>query len=154
MLKMTTKARGPKELAAKFQKAARHAPSAFERSMQKALILIQNSVKRNLTGGHPLHVRSGRLRNSIQREMRKRGIHLEGAVGSNLIYAPIHEYGATIYAKGPAMIFKYKGNWYHVKKVVEPKRPYIEPAFTSNRERVNQMFGRDMSGLLQREGLA
>ncbi len=154
MLGMKTTVKGDKELVKKYKRAGKRVPRTVGMSMRKALYLVQNSMKLHLSGGSPLNVRSGRLRGSIRHEMRKRGIHLEGSVGSNLIYAPVHEFGAEIHTKSAAgMRFMVGGHWVTAQKVTIPKRPYAEPALTSNRERINQIFGRDMSNALRREGL-
>lgn len=154
MLNMKTTIRGGKELAKKWRAVAAKAKKQERRSMQKTLIILQNSVKRNLAGGHPLNVRSGRLRRAIGREIIERGSHIKGTVGSNVIYDPVHEYGAIIRAKTSAgMRFVIDGQWITAHEVTIPKREHYAPAFTSNRERINQLFGRDTNALLQREGL-
>jgi len=153
MLKTQTIVRGAKEIAAKFERAAREEERTIRLSMQKSLRLVQNSAKLHLTGGNPLNVRSGRLRRSVQTDIRGSGRQMEGRVGTNIIYGPVHEYGATIQAKGGYMVFQHKGHWFHVKRVTIPKRPWLEPAFTSNTERINYYFGHDVTGMLQRTGL-
>jgi len=52
--------------------------------------------------------KTGRLRKSIKRSgVKKVGDVLEGTVGSKVIYAPVHEFGAKITAKkGKYLIFK------------------------------------------------
>lgn len=156
MLNMQTKISGNKKLAAKLKRTGRRMDSQMERSMQKALNIVLRSAKQHLTGGLPLNVRSGRLRGSVTTRISKKSSgSLSGAVGSNVIYAPVHEYGAEIRAKNAEyMTFKYKGMWYRLKEVTIPKRPWLGPAFESNVTRINQVFGRDVTGLLRRERLA
>jgi len=153
MLKMQTIIRGGKETAAKFQRAAAEEERTMRRSMQKSLRLVQRSAKRNLTGGHPLHVRSSRLRRSVDIDIRGSGRKMEGRAGTNVVYGPVHEYGATIKAKGDAMRFQIKGHWVSAQEVKIPKQSWLEPAFVSNRERINYYFGRDTSTMLHRVGL-
>jgi phage gpG-like protein len=81
-------------------------------------------------GGKPLLDR-GRLRASIAKEVSASGFRL----GSNLIYARVHQYGATIRpVRAKALRFRgvsYRGGrrkyskWIFAKKVVIPRRQYI-----------------------------
>lgn len=52
-------------------------------------------------------------------------------VGTNLVYAPPHEFGATIRAKnGPFLIFQLdSGEWIRTRSVTIPARPFLRPAF-------------------------
>jgi phage gpG-like protein len=48
------------------------------------------------------------------------------AIGSDLIYAPVHEWGATISAKtAPYLKFQYGGGWNEVTSVKIPPRPFM-----------------------------
>ena len=55
-------------------------------------------------------------------------------VGSNLPYAPVHEFGATIRAKrAPFLRFKtLDGKWHSVKSVTIPARPFLRPAIADS----------------------
>jgi len=52
-------------------------------------------------------------------------------MGTTMIYAKVHEYGATIKAKNaPYLVFRTDdGAWHSVKEVRIPPRPYMRPAF-------------------------
>jgi len=52
-------------------------------------------------------------------------------VGTNVIYAPIQEFGGIIRAKNaPYLVFKTKdGTWHSVKSVQIPAHPYLRPAY-------------------------
>ncbi len=65
------------------------------------------------------------------------------AVGSNLKYAPVHEFGATIRAKNaPFLVFKtLDGAWHKIKKVVIPARPFLQPAVQDSREVIRKLAG-------------
>lgn len=89
--------------------------------------VVSRSQKDYLTGGHPLHRRTGKLAQSVGYR-----VHEDYAeVGSNLVYAPVHEFGATIRpgAKGFLAWQGAGGEWIFTKKpVVIPPRPYLRPA--------------------------
>jgi len=59
-------------------------------------------------------------------------------VGTNLIYAPVQEFGATICAKNkPWLHFKTRdGQWHKVKCVTVPAHPYMRPAFDTEQQNV------------------
>ncbi len=135
MLGMKTTVKGAASLAKEFRKIAKETKKQERRTMQKALVLVKNQAKRNLTGGNPLHVRTNTLRRSVISAITERGRrHMEGTVGTNVVYGPAHEYGS--------------------EKANLPARPWLEPAFESNLSAINKLFNRDMSGLLKRRGLA
>lgn len=51
------------------------------------------------------------------------------SVGSNLIYAAIHEYGGVIYPRTARYLsFPVEGGWVMTTKVTMPKRPWLSPA--------------------------
>ena len=70
------------------------------RAMNRVTIMIQTRVKEKLSG-EVLHVQTGTLRRSINREVRVGGPGLiEGVVGTNVEYGRVHEYGF----KGTVMV--------------------------------------------------
>lgn len=82
--------------------------------------------KRSLRGGKTL-TRTGTLRNSIHARATQAGAE----VGTNLIYAATHQFGAngrTIRAKKkPYLMFQSGGRWIRKKQVTVsiPARPYL-----------------------------
>lgn len=71
--------------------------------------------------GKPL-VDTGRLRNSIIVE----SSDTEAVIGTNLIYAPVHQFGATIKPKnGKFLRFKIGNKEIFTKQVVISARPFI-----------------------------
>lgn len=82
--------------------------------------------------GQPPALVTGRLRRSIHRttpRIMDPGV-ARCAVGSTLIYAPVHEFGpVTITAKrAPYLRFQYGGSWHQVTSVRIPRRPYLATA--------------------------
>jgi phage gpG-like protein len=77
--------------------------------------------------------RTGELRRSISGPRGYDASELPRAieVGSDLVYAPVHEFGATIKAKRkPYLVFQLPGGeWRSAKMVYIPERPFIAPAF-------------------------
>ncbi len=60
-----------------------------------------------------------------------RGFKASVRIGTNLVYAAIHEFGGVIHAKkAPALVFKTAdGQWHRVTSVTIPPRPYLRPAW-------------------------
>ena len=81
----------------------------------------QKSWRASLQGGKSLQ-NTGRLRDSIQLVVNGSDI----AVGTNVIYAKTHQFGATIRAKnGKYLTFKGAGSWAKVQSVSIPARPFL-----------------------------
>lgn len=71
--------------------------------------------------GQPL-VDSGRLRASLTSEVASDRV----SVGTNLIYAPPHQFGATIVPVRAKMLAWQVGNaWHFAKRVTIPPRPFL-----------------------------
>ena len=107
--------------------------------------IVSVSQKKYLTGGNPLNVRSGNLRNRMYYKLIS---NLKARVGNNLKYAKVHESknvadrtilpknkprlyiplhrGAKKYQKG----MKFGVDFVFAKKVVMPLRQFIKPAIT------------------------
>ena len=82
--------------------------------------------------GQPPALVTGRLRRSIHRttpRIMEPGV-ARSAVGSTLIYAPVHENGpVTIRPKRSAYLkFQYGGVWHTRTQVTIPRRPYLATA--------------------------
>lgn len=77
---------------------------------------------------------TGNLAGAITSEVQIRNeTVVEGRVGTNLVYARIHELGGIIKPKSKKYLhFKGKnGQWAKVKKVQIKARPYLRPAYVS-----------------------
>jgi len=71
--------------------------------------------------GQPL-VEKGHLKNSIDYRVEENSV----VVGTNLPYAPVHQFGAKIEAKAkPYLKFMVNGHWVQVKSVTIPERPFM-----------------------------
>lgn len=112
--------------------------AAFRRLVDDVVL----RAKENVSLGRPgLIPRTGRLRQSIQKGPYKQltpGGYGEQRVYSNLIYARVHEFGATIRPrKGPYLVFRLwnfsdttepTGPWVRARQVTIPPRPFLGPA--------------------------
>jgi len=71
--------------------------------------------------GQPLRD-TGRL----QRSLTTQASNSQAAVGTNVIYAPVHQFGATIRPRvAPWLVFKVGGKWVKTKKVNIKPRPFM-----------------------------
>lgn len=61
--------------------------------LDKISLEVQRSVKEDKLSGQVLSVRTGTLRRSINRRVEEYGGGLRAVVGTNVAYAPAHEYG-------------------------------------------------------------
>lgn len=84
---------------------------------------------------------TGLLRSSIgvrvQASRRKSLARVGSGVGGGrpVKYAPIHEYGGTIQARGSGYLkFKINGQWYQKKSVHIPARPYLKPSLETKQQ--------------------
>lgn len=67
-------------------------------------------------------VDTGRLRRSITFRASPKDV----VVGTNVKYAPIHQFGGTIVPKNkPYLVFKTSSGWVRTKKVKIPARPFM-----------------------------
>ena len=73
-----------------------------ERALLKSALLLEAHIKQNKLSGQVLRVRSGRLRSSISHRLEPIGQDLTARVGTNVVYARIHEFGGTITPKRAA----------------------------------------------------
>jgi phage gpG-like protein len=82
-----------------------------------------------------LHSRSGKLSSSLRWWL----VGDKAFVGTNLVYAAIHEFGGTIVPRSAKYLhFRTRdGQWHMVKEVHMPPRPYLAPSikelFQTNR---------------------
>lgn len=79
------------------------------------------SIRALAEGGKTL-IQSGRLVQSVTHEASNDGV----AVGSNVLYAAVHQFGATIVpVTAPALAFKIGGKQVFAQSVTIPPRPYL-----------------------------
>lgn len=101
---------------------------------------VENARSRFGTRGN-VKSRTGKYKDSIRSVVRKTSVGYVGSLTSDCIYAPVHEFGATIYPKsGEYMRFPINGNWVTLSKVVIPKRPLLGPALQESLSQIEDII--------------
>lgn len=111
------------------------------RGLEKAALFLVRQIKLSLRGGQPAgakgkppHRLTGALARSIDYELVGK---YAARIGSNLVYARIHELGGVIRPKkAKALRFRVGKDWVMVKRVDIPKRPYLRPALDKKSNRL------------------
>lgn len=122
----TIKVKGMDAVKNKIKRMAKKSPEAAAKAINKSLLVIEKEVKGNLTN-NILNVDTGRLRKSFgvasanQANPRK----LQGNIGSNVVYAKIHETG---------------GQAGRDHKVRIPARYYFSKAIKASTSKINRIF--------------
>lgn len=172
---------GCKELQSKLQKAESGLMEHVTKDMNRACILVENQVKLNVSGGVKLpmegggwrsqpylHVRGNKLRGSYAHKVEIHGFEIIGRVGSALIYAPVHEFGAHIVAKAkPYLTFPIKvmgaltksgkmrsrNAWVRVKEVTIPARHPLRYAGQLKKQEIINTIGANFGRYMKGKGL-
>lgn len=123
--------KGLDKLIAKLEEATK--PEVIGQGLTQGAMYLQSwIVKNRLMGPRPgvLGVRTGRLRSSIfAGTATKTQGGYEARIGTNVVYARIHEFGGTILPKNkPFLAFQIDGKWKFVRSVTIPARPFMRPA--------------------------
>jgi phage gpG-like protein len=126
--------------------ALRDPEPIFRRYLPAAARVIQSTARdRYLRGPRPgkLGVRTGSLLRSIGID--QSDIPRSVTVGTPLIYGPVHEFGATIRARGTGrMIFRVgdtgRGEFRSAKQVRLPARPFLGPSLEDNVEPLESLL--------------
>src|SRR5262252_6314920 len=109
----------------------RGVPSAIQRGLDRGLQVVKRHLVEDRLNGHKpfspsehrLGERSGTLKGSVYTRSVIGGSKVTGTIGSDVIYAPVHEYGAVISAKNaPFLVFKVLGRVVRAKQVTIPER--------------------------------
>ena len=112
--------------------------------VKKGMKLFRTEA-RKFSGSNQLKIKSGALRDSIDYTVKESGGQIIGTLGSDKIYASIHEYGGTITARrAKFLIFKTKDGWRRVESVNIPPRPFLRPAIENNRDEVAKIINREV----------
>lgn len=120
------------------------------KAMRRSMIHLADYIAEKKLHGQVLKVKTNRLRGSIQKSAGSRisvtGDSIEGKIGSNVVYAAIHEHGGVIKPKktGGLLVFKVGGKWVKTKQVKIPKRPYMKPSLEEKKEDIQKYFSEDI----------
>ena len=115
------------------------------RNLTRAAIVVQRQARKNAMVGGKAGFKTSRgaagLVGSIGFEVKR----FIARVGSNLVYARIHEIGGVIRPKtAKALHFVIDGQHIVVQSVTIPPRPYLRPALFDQRARVTRELTRPM----------
>jgi len=96
-------------------------------------------------------VQTGNLRRSMDIELIEASSERATAqIGTNLIYAAIHEFGGEIRpVNARALVFEIDGKTVVTQLVRMPARPYLRPAFESGREAAVANFRAALADLIR-----
>jgi phage gpG-like protein len=87
---------GSNAVAAKLNRVPAMITARLERVTLRFCLDLSARVKARKLSGQVLNVQTGRLRRSIHHEVMVSGSRIVGAVGTNVSYARIHEFGGTV----------------------------------------------------------
>lgn len=117
-----------RDLPDRFKALAPKVNSGVQKAVERLAIKMTGNVKNKLSGD-VLKVRTGNLRRSVHYEKEFGQNKAFAIVGTNVIYARIHEYGGTIVPKtAKALKFKIGDRWVITKKVTIPERSFLRTA--------------------------
>ena len=73
-------------------------------------------------------------------------------MGSNLVYAPVHEYGATIVPVNKRALHwvDQEGQEHFAKRVKIPPRPYLQPSMQAKRDEIPGVILKTTEELFER----
>ena len=131
-MKLVVVVKGAKELIEKLKDVRHEMRDIIARGLGRAAAMVAGEAKRIVYSGHPGHLEgdTGRLRQSIGYTVERQAA--VAVIGSNVIYAAIHEFGGTIRPKEKAALaFQIDDRWVVVQSVQMPARPYLQPALES-----------------------
>ncbi len=118
-----------KELRKSFRNWEQKLPKLSKLILSRTGEAITGNIKQYWLTGYALNVRSGRLRKSISYKMIGNKAVDIGTLGSNVVYARIHEKGGVIRpVRSQYLRFQVNGRWVTTKEVRIPARPYVLPA--------------------------
>ena len=99
---VTVDVKGWESLATAIGNATPRLATELKTTVTAETLELQRHVVQDKLSGQVLHARSGVLRRSITAHVEESGGALRGIVGTNLVYARIHEYGGSVHV--PALV--------------------------------------------------
>jgi len=135
---------GDRELSIRLDGIVRELPRVLRNIVNRGALEVKREAMINLSG-KVLNRQTGKLVNSIQIERGGTETNPFAIVGTNTIYARIHELGGIIKAKNkPYLWFKVGDNWVRVKQVTIPPRPFLKPAFETAIPKIEQIASEEI----------
>jgi HK97 gp10 family phage protein len=109
--------------------------AALRRAVEAEAIKLTAYVKEQKLSGQALKTQTGTLQRSINYQLQDEGDRIAATVGTNVVYAGIHEYGGTTRAhviearQGKALAFQMGGQDVFFKRVNHPGSHMPERSF-------------------------
>ena len=119
---ITMRVRGDKEVMRRLETMNDRIRRSLRTAIEKEAIFETGYVKRNKLSGQVLNVRTGTLRRSIAYRIESGDTFVTAKIGTNVIYAAIHEYGGVIQTK--------------FATIRMPMRSYMRTTLQDNRQRI------------------
>jgi len=134
---------GASSLIKKLEQKTGEYADKLEAAVTAGALLVENEAKNKAP------YKTGTLKRSIHHEtVEKSHDRVVVAVGTNLEYAAIHEFGGTIESKTGYLVFQTDdGEWHSVSSVQIPARPYLRPALDQNKEKIINEIAAVLRGL-------
>jgi phage gpG-like protein len=135
----------PEEFLRYMNTLPRHFNKAVLRGLKLGMKVVEGKAKRSFGEARKPGIGTGRLRASIQSSARREGAGFAGRIGSDLVYASIHEFGGVIRPRASEyMTFQTAEGWRRVKQVVMPRRPYIQPAIIESLDDITKLIYKEV----------
>lgn len=110
------------------------------KGIKNAMLFAEAEAKKSFDKPGNLQARTGHLRRSITSDVDKVGDRIVGKIGSNVVYARIHELGGVIRPKvADYLRFQINNKWVTTKKVTMPARPYLRPSIEDNLKEITEI---------------
>lgn len=110
--------------------------------LASSIKLVEDEAKRLVYLGHPDHLerQTGALQSSITTEISTENGVVAASVGSSVVYAPVHEFGAAI--ADPRGFVR-----------VIPPRPFLQPAFSARKEEVRDTVAGGLRAVIREQAI-
>ena len=148
---------GDSEVVTAFEKAGDMLRYQIVKATEVLAVEMQRRVKEDKLSDQVLHVRSGRLRRSINQEVTESASDVRAVVGTNVSYGKLHEYGyhgevtvkefiRTIKRKPGAKRNMKRANWKqqavksHTRKINLPERSFLRSTLKEMREEIRRKY--------------
>lgn len=157
---LEVKLEGDKALAANLGAMSSRMKAEITRTVRRLSIELSAYVKERKLSGQVLTPRTGTLRRSITHSVTEGPDGVTGKVGTNVVYAAIHEYGGktkphVIEAKrGKALKFSAGGETIFRRKVrhpgsVMPERSFLRTALRENAGKITDELNKAVERVLK-----
>ena len=145
---------GKAELMQRLTQWSPNVRKALLSAVTKEAIRLQAHVVKDKLTGQVLHVRTGTLYRSINMRVEDSGTSVIGAVGTNVWYGRLHEFGETVPAH-QRLVTQVFGKplrhpvWANVKAYQLPERSFLRSALADRAPNIRQALHDAVSGAVK-----